>query len=179
MSTVDDFKEALASWASGVAVVATRAGGLIHGLTVSSFTSLSLDPPLVLACLANTTRVLPMITAAGAFSVSVLDREQEATSNYFASPTREPAHELAHIDPAPFGAVAGEGGLPVVADALAHLACTLHAAPVQGDHTIIIGRVTAARARPDGAPLLYHRRRYRQLDEGEPLHRFETLLRSF
>ena len=68
MSLQDDFKGALASWASGVSVVTTNADGMLYGLTVSSFTSLSLDPPLVLVCLANANRLPAMILDAGGFA---------------------------------------------------------------------------------------------------------------
>ncbi|MCA9680272.1 MAG: flavin reductase [Myxococcales bacterium] len=157
MTTAVDFKDALASWASGVSVVATRAGGLAYGLTVSSFTSLSLDPPLVLVCVASRNRLPAMIRDVGRFAISLLSADQGAASSHFARAGREPS---------PSFGVAEErtaAGLPVVAGAAAHLACDLHDQLVVGDHTIIVGRVTEAIARPDREPLLYHRRRYRTL----------------
>jgi flavin reductase (DIM6/NTAB) family NADH-FMN oxidoreductase RutF len=146
-----------------VSIVTTRAQGLVHGITASSFASLSLDPPLVLVCVGNRSRILPMIDRAGAFAVSVLASEQHAASRYFAAPGREPAPAFAGVD-----VELADGGLPLIRDALAQLTCRLHAAIVQGDHTIVVGRVLGASARADRRPLLYHRRRYGVVDELPP-----------
>jgi len=158
MSLTDDFKDALASWASGVSVGTTNDDGLLYGLTVSSFTSLSLDPPLVLVCLHNGNRMPDMIRDAGAFAVSILGREQEEASNYFARPGREPTAEFTEIE-----GRWTDSGVPVVDGALAHIVCTHRSSLEQGDHTIVIGEVTEAEARA-GEPLLYFKRRYRSVD---------------
>jgi flavin reductase (DIM6/NTAB) family NADH-FMN oxidoreductase RutF len=161
MALADDFKDALASWASGVSVVSTRAGGLVHGVTVSSFASLSLDPPLVIACINQGSRLPPMIREAGAFAVSLLSAEQHDASSAFARSGREPG-------PA-FPGVAQEhtrSGLPVVGGAMAYLDCVLHGEVAVGDHTIVVGRVVEAVSSPDKAPLVYYRRRYRTLAAG-------------
>lgn len=150
-------KDAMAAWASGVAVIATRAGEQVYGLTVSSFTSLSLDPPLVLACVASTNRLLAMVRDARQFAISLLGADQHEASAALARSGRTPAASLGVDEDAT------ARGLPVVADALAHLCCDLHDALAVGDHTILIGRVVHATARPDGAPLVYHRRGYRAL----------------
>jgi len=157
MTIATGFKDALASWASGVSVVATRAGGLVYGLTVSSFTSLSLEPPLVLVCVGNRNRLPVMIREARAFAVSLLSADQDEASACFARSGREPA---------PTFDVAEErtsAGLPVVAGAVAYLACELHNELIVGDHTIVVGHVVEAVASPDREPLLYYRRRYRTL----------------
>ena len=86
MALTDDFKNALSGWASGVSVVTTRDAGLAYGLTVSSFTSVSLDPPVVLVCLGHGNRLHEMIASSKRFAVSLLARDQEAASNHFASP---------------------------------------------------------------------------------------------
>jgi len=155
----DRLRGALAEWASGVSVVTTRDGELTYGITVSSFTSLSLDPPLILVCVANRSRILPMIARAGRFAVSLLAGGQDAASRHFATADRAPATTLAPI------ATCELAGLPVIADALAHLACARHAARIEGDHTIVIGHVFDASARSEAAPLVYHRRRYRQIND--------------
>ena len=80
MAIQDDFKSALSSWASGVSVVTVNSGGMLYGLTVSSFTSVSLDPPLVLVCIGTDNRWHRMAEQAGEFAVSILAREQEAAS---------------------------------------------------------------------------------------------------
>jgi flavin reductase (DIM6/NTAB) family NADH-FMN oxidoreductase RutF len=149
------FKDALASWASGVSVVTTRSGDLVYGLTVSSFTSLSLDPPLILVCVGNRNRLPAMIRDAGRFAISLLAADQAAVSATLARSGREPSPDLG----VPSSSTAS--GLPIVADSIAHLACDLHHELVVGDHTVIVGRVTDAAARADREPLVYHRRAYR------------------
>src|SRR5262245_8660671 len=121
MSISDAFKEVMSSWATGVAVMAARAGGLVHGVTGSSFTSLSLDPPLVLVCLHELSSLLQLVDGGRRFSVTVLAEQQGPVSVYFATPGREPApsvRELEDVDSA---------GVPVVKDAVAWLGCDLHA----------------------------------------------------
>lgn len=155
---VNDFKDALASWATGVSVVATRVGDLVYGLTISSFTSLSLEPPLILVCVANRNRLPTMIRESGGFAVSLLAAGQSEASSYFARSGREPAPDFE------VGHDRTTCGQPVVKDAMAFVACALHAETIVGDHTILVGRVTQASSRADAEPLLYHRRRYRVLD---------------
>ena len=149
------FKDALASWASGVSVVTTRAGSLAYGLTVSSFTSLSLDPPLILVCVGTKNRLPSMIRDAGRFAISLLAADQADVSAQLARSGREPGPDLG------VPSASTDGGLPIVADAIAHLACDLHHELVVGDHTVVVGRVTEASARADRQPLVYHRRGYR------------------
>ena len=162
MTIQDDFKNALSSWASGVSVVSTRADGLAYGLTVSSFSSLSLDPPLVLVCLSNRNRLPDMIAAANGFTVSVLASDQADVSNSFAKSGREPTTEFEGAEEQQT-----ESGLPAVAGAAAFVSCELHDTLIKGDHTIVIGRVVQAESR-DCEPLLYHNRRYRMLHDDPP-----------
>ncbi|MCA9492116.1 MAG: flavin reductase family protein [Myxococcales bacterium] len=156
--TVDELRSVLSRWASGVAVVTTNDGGLLYGLTVSSFTSVSLDPPLILVSLANANRLTSMIETSHGFAVSLLGADQEAASNYFARPGRLPTPDFTEI--------AGEwtpSGLPVIAGSLGWLTCSLHAVLPQGDHTLVIGRVNGAGGDPDQQPLLYWSRAYRRI----------------
>jgi len=162
MALDEQFKKALSCWASGVSVVATRDEGLIYGLTVSSFSSLSLHPPLVICCLNNANRMPDMIRSAGGFSVSILASHQVETSNYFASRGREPAPSFTDVRE---GLAAS--GRPYVLGAAAWLDCTLHNAVVEGDHTIAIGRVLEIGAEPELDPLLYYQRAYRSVRDLE------------
>lgn len=159
MAFADDFKNALSAWASGVSVVTTRADGLAYGLTVSSFSSVSLDPPLVLVCLGHGNRLAEMVTRSQRFAVSLLGRDQEEASNHFASRGREPEAELSGVP-----MVDTADGVPVVEGALAWLACEVHEMIDVGDHAIVIGRVTEARAAREGSPLVYWSRAYRGVD---------------
>lgn len=154
-----EFKEALSAWASGVAVVVADDAGHLYGLTVSSFTSVSLDPPLVLCCLHEANRLPAMIRASRRFSISVLADDQEAASTWFASPGREPTRGFT-------GGVPGAwtpDGQAIVADAAAWLACSLLSATEHGDHIVVLGRVEAAHREAGRRPLLYWDRGYRQL----------------
>jgi flavin reductase (NADH) len=161
MSLTDDFKNALASWASGVTVVTARAGDLCHGVTVSSFSSLSLDPPLILVCLSTRSRLPALVRDSGEFAVHILAAEQSQLSAQFARSGREPARDL---------------DAPGLTDAIARLSCALHAEHTVGDHVILVGRVTEATTRAAAEPLLYFRRRYRAVGEaGPPADAFDFL----
>ncbi len=159
MALIDQFKETLGSWASGVSVVTTREGDLLYGLTVSSFASVSLDPPLISVCISNGNRAAGMIESSGWFAVTVLADEQEDASNYFARRGREPTEAFVEID----GAWT-ESGLPIVKDAAAWVVCDVHQAVEAGDHTLFIGAVKDAGADAERKPLLYWRRGYRRLE---------------
>jgi len=160
--SLDDFKGALGSWASGVTVVTTELNGMVYGITVSSFSSLSVDPLLVLVSLADTNHLPRMIRESGRFAVSILSAGQEDVSRYFATSGREPA---ASFDPA-VPTETWVTGCPLIPGAIAHIDCELHQALPGGDHTIVIGRVVGARFDPERAPLIYFRRAYRSLAEG-------------
>ena len=154
----DDFKAALGSWAAGVTVVTTREKGLVYGITVSSFSSLSLDPLLILVCLADSNRLPRMIESTKHFAVSILSEGQDAVSNWFSKSGREP---VPHFED--FGTVEMHTGSPIITGAIAHLDCELEQAVPGGDHTIMIGRVVGAAADSSKKPLIYYRRGYRPL----------------
>jgi flavin reductase (DIM6/NTAB) family NADH-FMN oxidoreductase RutF len=156
----DDFRRVLGHFASGVTVVTTwDAKGQPAGLTASSFTSVSLDPPLVLVCVAHTAQSYQALHGHGRFAVNVLHLEHEHLARRFASSTGG-AEKFE-------GTVYRKGalGLPVLADALAEIECTtVHVYPA-GDHTIFVGKVEAAQCRGDSGfePLLYYRGQFHRL----------------
>lgn len=156
--TVQGFKDAMATWCSGVAVVTTRTPeGLAYGLTVSSFSSVSLEPPLILVCIHNNNRFPGMVREAGSFAVSLLGRGQEEASNYFALPGRLPSEDLTVIDGFELST-----GQPAIRGSLAMLGCELYDAIEAGDHTIVIGHVVETHtAEKVDEPLVYYRRAYR------------------
>lgn len=159
-ATPAEFRSVLSQWASGVSVVTSNDEGMLYGVTVSSFSALSLDPPLVLVCLANTNRIVSMIEQSGGFAVSILASDQIAASNYFARAGRLPTPSFTEI--------AGEWspmGQPVVSGAMAFMTCALHALLPQGDHTIVIGRVIDTRINEGKEPLLYWSRSYRRIGD--------------
>jgi flavin reductase (DIM6/NTAB) family NADH-FMN oxidoreductase RutF len=152
--TGDEFRAALAHWASGVAIVTSAHGDRIHGMTVSAFSSVSLDPPLVLVCADKTSHTLGVIEAGGVFAANILSAGQQGLSNRFASKRDEDRR---------FEGLAwrrGVTGAPILPGALAVLDCRVVACHDAGDHVIYVGRVEGAEVM-DGEPLLYYGGGYR------------------
>jgi flavin reductase (DIM6/NTAB) family NADH-FMN oxidoreductase RutF len=148
------FRQVMGRFATGVTVVTTAHEGRLAGLTVSSFTSLSLRPTLVLVCIDRRAGSHDAIAAAGRFAVNVLAEGQEYLSRRFAS------DEADKFTPGTFEL--SPDGLPLIVGALAQLECTLHSALPGGDHTIYVGELFSARC-VDGRPLLYYRSGYHTL----------------
>jgi flavin reductase (DIM6/NTAB) family NADH-FMN oxidoreductase RutF len=157
----DDFKGALGSWAAGVTVVTTKHQDLVYGITVSSFSSLSMDPTLIIVCLQNSNHLARLVADSQKFAVSILADDQQDVSNYFSISGRDPAPAF---DPK-IKTIDWHTGAPIIADSLAHLDCELQEAISGGDHTIAVGRVLGAAYRAEARPLLYFRRSYRSLTE--------------
>ena len=155
----EDFKQALGAWAAGVTVVTTKHDGLVYGITVSSFASLSLEPLLVLVCIQNGNHLERMVPAAGKFAVSILASDQEAISNHFAISGRDPELEMTD-----FETFEKHTGCPILKGTIAYLDCELASTLPGGDHLIALGRVVGAGYDLDKEPLLYFRRGYHELD---------------
>ena len=150
----NDFRDTLARWPSGVTVVTARAGDTPIGITVASFSSLSLDPPLVLVCIARSAQSHDGLVGAPGFAIHVLGASQEEMSARFARPGADKFGAYAD-QPGPFG-------VPLLPFDVARLVCAAHAAHDGGDHTILIGRVVSVEhAGTD--PLLYCNRAYGRL----------------
>jgi flavin reductase (DIM6/NTAB) family NADH-FMN oxidoreductase RutF len=158
----DEFKGAMGSWAAGVTVVTTKAEGKVYGLTVSSFSSLSADPPLVLVCLMNTNRLPAMMRESGKFGVSILAEGQEAVSTLLSKSGREPVDEYTE-----FETFEWHTGAPLVRGAVAHVDCEVHEMLPGGDHTIAVGKILGAAFDTGLKPLVYFRRGYRSLNMGD------------
>jgi flavin reductase ActVB len=148
------FREAMMRFASGVTIVTTAdTEAKWWGFTASSFTSLSLDPPLVLVCLAKSADSHPVFVSAPAFIVNVLGTEHESLAMRFASKgTEKFAGEEFRA-----GTV---DGLPVLRDAHVSLKCRTHALYEGGDHTILIGEVEYIHVRMEGEPALHYDRKF-------------------
>jgi len=163
--TPQEFRAALGRFASGITVVTVKtAEGEVHGMTASSFCSVSLRPPLVLVCIDHLAETYLHVRESGRFGVSILREEQESLSEFFADPERNPdaARRLAiHYSQM-------KSGTPVVADTLANLDCTVVRAHLAGDHTIFVAEVQEV-AVAEGVPLVYFRGRYAatQLPQGD------------
>ncbi|HWJ81555.1 MAG TPA: flavin reductase family protein [Nocardioides sp.] len=158
------FRDVVGAFASGITVVTTMSGDQPVGMTCQSFSSVSLDPPLVLFVPAKTSRAWPLIQRAGRFCINVLAADQEHVSAQMATKGTD---KFAGIDWHPAEAT----GSPVIEGTLAHLDCTVHTVHEAGDHYVVIGRVQHLATGPadDTAeqlsePLLYFRGRYRTTD---------------
>ena len=147
----DQFREALACWASGVAILAAGDGGEIDALTVSAFSALSEDPPLVMVSVGEQTSILPMLLEEQRFTVSILATDQRVTAGAIAQ--RLPGSEE----------VFDSLEAPAVKGALVVLNCVLWNAYEGGDHRIVVGRVEQISFGDAMEPLLYYRREYRDL----------------
>ena len=149
-------RDALGCFATGVTVVTTmNEEGQPVGLTANSFTSVSLDPPLLLVCIAKTASSLSALETAGNFAVNVLHIGQQPISNLFARPGED------RFAQTPWSR--GHNDAPLLSGALANFECRRHALHEGGDHVILVGEVVRARFEPRRDPLLYFRGKYRRL----------------
>lgn len=152
----DEFRSVLGRFASGVTVLTAREGdGRDRGMTVSAFCSLSLEPPLVLACVDRTAEMFGLLRDTTHVGISILAEEQEAVSRRFA--------ELPEGRFEGIGFSRGESGVALLDEALAHLECRIMHRYEGGDHMIVVAQVERARS-DHGRPLLYYRGGYAQLE---------------
>jgi len=152
----DDFKNALSRFASGVTVVSTKdSAGNLHGITVSAFCSVSLEPPMVLICIEKSTVSHYAFEESGVFVVNILRDSQAAASEKFAAPHPDKFEEIESYP--------GIEGVPIFKEALASLECRLTFSYHGGDHSIFVGQVENVTVR-DGEPLIYCRGEYRTLE---------------
>lgn len=154
-----DFRHACAHFATGVTVVTVeREPGQAYGMTANSFTSVSLEPFLVLVCVDERSHILPLLKQKRVFGISVLKADQQALSVYFAQPnqTAESEERLKvryRWTPT---------GVPLLEDTLAQLACKVVSSYIAGDHTIFLAEVQSTELFA-GEPLLFFRSQYRQM----------------
>jgi len=145
-------------FASGVTIMTTTAGGRMHGMTVSAFASQSLDPLLILVSVERSTEMHKLVMASRAFAINILGESAEGTARFFADNARLKGPEFVE------GAYhLGVSGAPLLDEAVAYLEATMHSTLEAGDHSIIVGRVTALEVRSDAQPLVYYRSGYRRL----------------
>ena len=148
------FRAVLGHFATGITIITAMDGDEPVGLAANSFTSVSLDPPLVLFCAAKTSSTWPRIQRAGHFTVNVLDEHQEELCRRFATPGADRFGQI--------GWSAGALG-PILEDVHAFLDCTVEAEHDAGDHVIVVGRVRDLGLTADAGPLLFYRGKYGRL----------------
>lgn len=150
------FREVCGHWLTGVTVVTAVDDGEPVGLAANSFTSVSLDPPLVLFCAGKSSGTWPRIEAAGSYAVNLLADDQEEISRVFAT---KDADRFKGV-----GFHTGATGSPILDDALGFFDCTIESVHDAGDHVIVVGRVVDLDVRRDAGPLAFYRGGYADLD---------------
>jgi len=151
-----DFRNALGTFATGITVITTthdNSGPV--GITVNSFASVSLDPPLVLWCLDNDAFSYDIFAHCNNFAVHVLHQDQEATSQVFSTKN---SSKFSSLD-----WETGEFGSPILKDCASHFECEMENKCAGGDHIIILGRVKSFKMHKDKPPLIYHAGEYQAL----------------
>ncbi len=159
----DRYREVMGHFATGISVVTALEGSRPHGITVNAFSSVSLEPALVMVALDRRRYITPIVRDAGRYAVNVLGADQQALSDCFAHAPVSPGREAfcgATWQPGPTG-------LPLIASSIATLECTIVETFSAGDHDLFIGRVDSLEQHDeDIAPLLYYRRRYLRIERG-------------
>lgn len=158
--TIDSqlFKATLSQWASGVTIVTSVLDGQHVGITASSFSSVSMDPPRILICVAKRLYTHQVIIDSGIFGVSILAADQEAVGSRFAGRIAEGEDRFAGVD-----FFTAETGTRLIKHGVGWLDCRLSVAHDGGDHSIFVGDVVAAHGAEHGDPILYYNRHWRHL----------------
>jgi flavin reductase (DIM6/NTAB) family NADH-FMN oxidoreductase RutF len=149
----DQFKHALAVHASGVVVITAQSDGIPVGLTATSFSSVSLDPPLVSFYVDRSSTTWPQLGAADHFAVNILASDQAELAARFARKGIDRFAAPTRWRPGPLGA-------PLLQDVSAHLICLPYERSEVGDHLLVVGLVAEAGVHRPGRPLLYHQGRF-------------------
>ncbi|MFJ7746750.1 flavin reductase family protein [Peribacillus sp. NPDC097295] len=152
------FRNAMGKFVTGVTVIVTEVDGVEHGMTANAFMSVSLDPNLVVISLAEKAQMLGKIKRSKTFTVNILADNQQELSMVFAGQKKEQQEVV-------FDRLDGK---PVIPGAVAQIACEVSVEHVEGDHTLIIGKVTDIHLE-ESEPLIFYSGRYRSLSEAQPV----------
>ena len=156
----EQVRQTMRRWATGVTVVTSCHNGFRHGMTVSSFTSISLSPPLLLVSLQHEARTHSLVKSSRVFGVTLLREDQAAISDRFAGRLSEESNRFEGLQT--FDLLTGS---PFLQDGLAFMDCQVAQEISIGDHTLFIGRIVALQTAPAGQPLIYFDRHYHSLKE--------------
>lgn len=161
MNKIDpkDFRNVTGSFATGVTVIATQGDTNVHGMTANAFTSVSLDPPLILVSIGKNANTHELIKTNKKFSVNFLKEDQKEIAGYYAKKVPNPEIE------SKLHYMMTKDEIPVMTDSLASLACTLWETYDGGDHTLYIGRIEELEVK-EGTPLIFYKGAYHNIDEG-------------
>jgi len=158
LANSEDLRVAMRNWATGVCVVAVAWDGARHGMTVNTFTSLSLDPPLVMISLERTTKTHQLLEQTGCFAVTILRSDQQEISDRFAGRLLDDEDRFHDMET--FTLLSGA---PFLAGGLSFFDCQVVSTYPAGTHTVFIGVVQAVKRGDAGKPLLYFHQDYHGL----------------
>ena len=153
-----EYRKTLGTFATGVTIITTHHEGHDYGFTANSFTSVSLDPPLVLFCIKEGASFIEGLRVSQVFGINILSQDQEDLSNRFANPALLNEERFAGTD-----TTLSKLSCPKIRGSLAYLDCKVEEIIKSGDHYIAIGAVDSFSRAPEGSPLLYYSGGYKQL----------------
>jgi flavin reductase (DIM6/NTAB) family NADH-FMN oxidoreductase RutF len=156
----EQLRQSMRAWTSGVTVVTAFHAGEQHGMTVSSFTSIALEPPLIIVSLQTVSRTHELVAQSNIFGVTILAESQQEVSDRFAGRIPDAEDRLAGLETETLVT-----GAPFIKGGLAYLDCRVSQAIEVGTNTLYLAEVIAARGNGDGNPLVYHDRNYRKLSD--------------
>jgi flavin reductase (DIM6/NTAB) family NADH-FMN oxidoreductase RutF len=156
----DAFRQVMRHWTTGIAIFAAQHEGVRHGMTISSFTSITLEPPLVLASIQKWTRTFNLADQSGSFGITILSNDQQDISERFAGRLGDDQDRFIGVDVTTLVT-----GAPLLVGGLAHLDCRVVKKVDLESHVLFIGEVLAAQELNTKSPLTYYNRAYRKLQE--------------
>ncbi len=154
----EELRSVLRQWASGITVVTAGLDGALHGMTVSSFSSISLEPPLISVNIERRTRTFSLMTEAGAFAISILANDQQDLAQHFGGGIPDTEERLEGLS-----YQLGPLGSPLLEGCLASMECRVQATLPAGTHSIFVGEVKTWNIQNGKLPLVYWRRDYHDL----------------
>ena len=154
----EQLRQSMRAWVSGVTIVTASHAGELHGMTVSSFTSVALEPPLIIISLQTASRTQILVSQAKAFAVTILAEDQQELSDRFAGRIPDTEDRLTGLETEMLAT-----GAPFIKGGLAYLDCRVRQSISIGTNTLFLAEVVAARGNEEGQPLVYHDRKYHKL----------------
>jgi len=156
----EQLRLSMRAWTSGVTIVTASHAGQQHGMTVSSFTSIALEPPLIIVSLQTDSRTHELVSQSNAFAITILAESQEEVSDRFAGRVPDAEDRLSGVETETFVT-----GAPFIKGGLAYLDCRVTQTIPVGTNTLFLAEVVSARGNGEGRPLVYHDRKYQKIVE--------------
>lgn len=156
---MEELREVMRKWVTGVAVITAESRGVKHGMTVNSLASASIDPPIIVVTLANDTRTHALVVESGLFGLTLLGRSQQEIADRFAGRVTEDADRFAGLEIARL-----QRDVPVLRDGLAHMVCVTEHKFSMPKSTLFIARVLEAVVNQGQDALVYANRKYHDLE---------------